>query len=122
MRRYEIYNPSIPEEGEKISNEGLPEYDLSQQTEGQKATHRRVVTGKRKEKTTNKTQNNETKTGYVKLNKIVSFFQSPTLRWLLGLLLSLFAVSNPSSLYNSITVLIIVVFPVPGPPVMTQTL
>ena len=29
---------------------------------------------------------------------------------------------NPSCLYNSITVLIMVVLPVPGPPVITQTL
>ena len=91
MRRYETFNPTIPEEPELPSKaDGLPVYeelpDASTIKNSSKESSRRK---KNPDKTVKKKEKKEKK-GFVK--SIVGFFQSRTLRWLVGLFLALFAV------------------------------
>lgn len=90
MRRFETFNPTIPEDSERHLNETLPEYDLTKVKNETKSTSR-VVSQTRKEKTTKDVKRKKTeKTS--SMVKIINFFQSETFKWIVGLFLSLFAV------------------------------
>lgn len=92
MRRYETFNPSIPEDSELQSIGGLPIYEdiqKAQQTRtvSHKETEKRKKNGSSKPKTREK---NVPRLSF--LSKIEAFFKSTTLRWLVGLFMAFFAV------------------------------
>ena len=89
MRRYETFNPSIPEETEKLQNEGLPAFEETQKDMNGRSS---IRTATKERKSTGKTKTKEKKGERQTTNKIVGFFSNQTLRWILGLFLAFFAV------------------------------
>lgn len=91
MRRYETFNPAIPEDNEKHSAEGLPPYEQIQPEKEQNSQSHTIK--KTKKNTSSKPKEKEKKVNKEPLGqKITGFFTSRTLRWILGLFLSFFAV------------------------------
>ena len=88
MRRYETFNPTIPEETEKPI-ESLPEYDLTRESKENKPNSH-VVRKSTKTKSGASAKTETEKTTWI--DKTRSFFTSQTFRWLVGLFFSLFAV------------------------------
>lgn len=89
MRRFETFNPTIPEDTEKPQNEGLPVYEEIQHQTIARPSSKPASKGKKvsKAKTKEKKENKEN-TG----KKVIGFFTSRTLRWIVGLFMAFFAV------------------------------
>ena len=90
MRRYETFNPSIPEDAE-TTGQVLPEYDLTKQQSDKITVSHTIKKNKKEKSAQNKTKRDETRGDNI-VTKTINFFQSQTLKWLAGLFLSLFAV------------------------------
>lgn len=86
MRRYETFNPAIPEEAVRITGDGLPAFEQVVQ-EKKKPAAKTVSKPKKK---TKKTEERNNDPGLI--SKVTDFFTSQTLRWIVGLFLALFAV------------------------------
>lgn len=89
MRRYETFNPSIPEETESVQKDGLPSFEDTTKQKESTASHR--VTSKNKKNDKIKKEKRKASDAN-SFNKFIAFFQSKTLRWLVGLFLGLFGV------------------------------
>ena len=94
MRRYETYNPAIPDETGKTLEEVLPVYeDLRPSGKEKGSSHRTRVKTKTDEEKKTKAERKE-KTGdepgiFTKTKNIIT---STTTRWIVGLFLGLFGV------------------------------
>ena len=92
MRRYETFNPAIPEESVKPQNEALPIYEqVEENKEDEKKTLRNSTKGKRRDSFKNKREIKKSKpegNG----TKVTGFFTNSTFRWIVGLLMALFSV------------------------------
>ena len=90
MRRYETFNPTIPEREELQQVEELPVYEevhpKNKKTAGGDNSHRKKTETPR----TKKKVKGEAKADF--FSGVTGFFRSKTLRWLVGLFLALFAV------------------------------
>lgn len=90
MRRYETFNPAIPEDTEDNVRESLPAFDVGQRDfSGRNAKtsvkSKRVNTTKPKKKDKNLS---EKKFG----KRLIDFFKSSSVRWIIGLLFAFFAI------------------------------
>lgn len=92
MRRYETFNPSIPEETDRQTYEGLPSFDEVQPEVNVKKTVRQAPKKKKDATSTKKTKKEKKETSEGLGSRIIGFFTSRTLRWLVGLFLAFFAV------------------------------
>ena len=93
MRRYETYNPTIPEDTEKPRlEEVLPEFNQIQPETAKPVSHKVVKPRKSKEQKAAKVKKENKNDGPGFGQRVVNFFTSNTLRWLVGLFLALFAV------------------------------
>lgn len=95
MRRFDTYNPAIPQDLEPQHNEGLPEYALTEKKEIKEETPAKEskTTGGRGGKNSSRASKKESKNrGEVKENRFVAFFTNRTFKTLVGLFLALFAV------------------------------
>lgn len=89
MRRFETFNPAIPEDLERFDPEELPVYDQVKEEKKVRSPRQGNVRGKKKIKS--KTE--EKKKSDIALGaSVISFFKSQTLRWIVGLFLSFFAI------------------------------
>ena len=91
MRRYETFNPTIPEEQEPLVKEVLPEYNQEQLRQDIKPQAKPV---NKKRNNRNSKANDQKKaepTPRIK-EKVVGFFTNRTLRWIVGIFLALFGV------------------------------
>ena len=91
MRRFETFNPSIPEEPELHQADDLPVYDSIQKEEEKAKLTKEATNRKKASKNKIKAQKNQRKENSY-IAKVSNFFQSRTLRWLVGLFLAFFAV------------------------------
>ena len=91
MRRYEIFNPAIPEEPEKVQSTDLPEYEQVSESLQSKDSKGKTSRGRKVANTTRSKPKVKKESGE-RGKKIIGFFTSRTLRWLVGLFLALFAV------------------------------
>lgn len=89
MRRYETFNPAIPEDNETPHDEVLPPFE---QTEKPKESKQREKLQDSKKKTVNKKKKEPKAKESVGRSKIKLFFTSRTMKWLVGLFMAFFAV------------------------------
>lgn len=93
MRRYETFNPSIPEENETLTGDNLPVYDDIQKITSKKPTSHEVARKKKSEQPKNGKKEQKKSDEKIKAtDKITGFFRSQTLKWLVGLFMAFFAV------------------------------
>lgn len=92
MRRYEIFNPTIPEDAERSKNETLPEYDITSNPNETKTTSTTSARSRRVKGTAKTVKKEKTAGTSINFNRVVEFFTSKTFRVISGLFLSLFAV------------------------------
>ncbi|MCH5235419.1 MAG: DNA translocase FtsK [Muribaculaceae bacterium] len=91
MRRYDTFNPTIPEDTDYQSIEGLPSFDEIQKENATKTTVKESTRRKKTESVkAKKTEKKEPTVGFA--TRVVSFFKSRTLRWIVGLFMAFFAV------------------------------
>ena len=91
MRRYEIFNPAIPEDTEKPSQESLPPFESQKEKgEGLPSSKEGLKSRKSNKKKTRGKEN--TNTSKNNINNVLGFFTSKTLKWIIGLFLAFFAV------------------------------
>lgn len=91
MRRFETFNPSIPEENEKPYGESLPAFNDSKEESSVAVSHK--VTNKKKKIENSKIKKEKKKEARPSIgSQFINFFKSRTLRWIVGLFLGLFAV------------------------------
>lgn len=91
MRRYETFNPSIPEDIEKKDVEELPVYDKIQAGSSSRSAFRNGHRVKKNDipKTRRKEKKNSGSNGG---KKFIGFFTSKSFRWIIGLIFSFFAI------------------------------
>lgn len=87
MRRYETYNPAIPEDSYKIETEELPAYS-PEKPENKEKSKTRQANPKVKQKKAKPQVKNEEGFG----GRVVGFFTSRTLRWIVGLFMAFLAI------------------------------
>ncbi|MCH5241350.1 MAG: DNA translocase FtsK [Muribaculaceae bacterium] len=91
MRRYDTFNPAIPEDTDYQHVEGLPSFDEIQKGNTVAPTLKEKNHRKKRETAkTKKTDKKETSAGF--FTSVSNFFQSRTLRWMIGLFMAFFAV------------------------------
>ena len=89
MRRYETFNPAIPEETEATGIEELLRFE--EKREEERVVRTKKPTENKKSKTKKpKKEKTEAEQGF--FTKIANFFTSMTMRWLVGLFMAFFAV------------------------------
>lgn len=92
MRRYETYNPTIPEEPESPVHDVLPVFDnIKEEQKNRSASHTIKKVKKTREKKTASKENKENSQQGI-TTRVTGFFTSQTLRWIIGLFLAFFAV------------------------------
>ena len=89
MRRYETFNPAIPEEPERPIGDNLPAFNDVQPST---TTSAKSSSKKKKPDTPKIKKTKKKEEGPGVWESITGFFQSRTLRWIIGLFLGLFAV------------------------------
>ncbi|MCH5227853.1 MAG: DNA translocase FtsK [Muribaculaceae bacterium] len=93
MRRYETFNPAIPEEAEKPISEGLPPFEQVQEKKDLPSYTKTISKNKKSAGSKRKVKEKEKKSdSSTSANKVVGFFTSRTFKWIIGLFLALFAV------------------------------
>ena len=93
MRRFETFNPSIPEDTETFPSDGLPIYDkLHQEHDEIKVGKKYSPNKKIKNPSSNKKEKKEKNRENKGPNKFVSFFSSRSFRWIFGLFLAFFGI------------------------------
>ena len=92
MRRFDTFNPSIPEDPDIQQLDSVPVYSELQNNQDRAAatvaTRRKKVESPKSKKKVKAKKEDNSEFG----SRIVGFFQSRTLRWLVGLFLAFFAV------------------------------
>lgn len=91
MRRYETFNPTIPEDAEKLPGEELPIYSDTVEKEVSHNSAKTVAKSKKPAKGAKKTKEKKEEREKGE-NRIIGFFKSTTLKWITGLFMALFAV------------------------------
>ena len=91
MRRYETFNPTIPEEAEKRQDEELPAYENFQKSHPNSSAVKSVAKNKRT--TASKSRKKEKKPVENNFfNRVSDFFTGRSFRWIMGLLFAFFAI------------------------------
>ncbi|MCH5239533.1 MAG: DNA translocase FtsK [Muribaculaceae bacterium] len=92
MRRYETFNPEIPEDADKAEKADvaeLPVYDLTGTKKREDGEVKQQLKNKNKKGGKSKEKREKTPGSS---SKVVGFFTSKTLRWIVGLFLAFFAI------------------------------
>lgn len=92
MRRYDTFNPTIPEETEKQFTEGLPVFGQAHPEIESKPNKKPAEKSKPKPKAASREKTNKTTSPGETVRKVTGFFTGRTFRWIMGLFMSFFGV------------------------------
>ena len=91
MRRFETFNPSIPEDSERTNGESLPVFEATQSGKATSYASKSTVKPRKVNKTkSNKKDKKESESNFSK--RFVEFFTSKSFKWIVGLIFAFFAI------------------------------